>query len=248
MHKLQHATELVAAHLDNYRLAEAYDTVYHLVWDDFADWYLEAAKGQSNPAVLAFGLETILKLTHPFAPFVTETIWQTLAWEGDSVLAGSSWPSVPNANDSEVAAFEDIMRVVTEVRGIISALHATELTLYHKEEQFFAEHAELIQRLTRLKNVQSVQDGQGLHLTSTKHNGWLDVSQEAAQKYLDELKTKQDKQTQLITQLEARLANKSYVQNAPHELVEQTKQQRAEAEQLLKNLTTEYERFAGSGS
>ncbi|HEV2412403.1 MAG TPA: valine--tRNA ligase, partial [Candidatus Saccharimonadales bacterium] len=67
--------------LDSYRFAEAFEIVYHLVWDDFADWYIEASKLEPNDSVLAYSLETILKLVHPFAPFVTETIWQTLKWE-----------------------------------------------------------------------------------------------------------------------------------------------------------------------
>ncbi len=76
--KLQQSTEKISADLDNYRFSEAYDTLYHTVWDDFADWYLEASKATPNHAMLAYCLEALLKLAHPFAPFVTETIWQTL--------------------------------------------------------------------------------------------------------------------------------------------------------------------------
>ena len=76
--------ELVAAsanidtQLENYRFAEASETVYHAIWDNVADWFVEASKTQDNPDMLAWVLETSLKIAHPFAPFVTETIWQTL--------------------------------------------------------------------------------------------------------------------------------------------------------------------------
>ena len=79
-----------------YRFSEAYDTLYHFVWDDLADWYIEASKAEPNKQLLAYLLETVLILAHPFAPFVTETIWQTLAWEGDS----SPWPANCSARSS----------------------------------------------------------------------------------------------------------------------------------------------------
>ncbi|HSX36564.1 MAG TPA: valine--tRNA ligase, partial [Patescibacteria group bacterium] len=78
--KLQQSTEVVGKHLDNYGFSEAYDELYHFVWDDVADWYIEASKGSPNKPLLAYVLEAVLTLAHPFAPFVTETIWQTLAW------------------------------------------------------------------------------------------------------------------------------------------------------------------------
>ena len=90
--KLQQSTEKIAADLEKYRFSEAYDTLYHTVWDDFADWYLEASKAAPNHGLLAYALETLLKLAHPFAPFITETIWQTLKWEGDSLLIKVTGP------------------------------------------------------------------------------------------------------------------------------------------------------------
>src|SRR5665213_477489 len=85
--KLQQFQEKTAADLDNYRFSEAYERLYHFVWDDLADWYIEASKAAPNKPVLAYLLEAVLTLAHPFAPFVTETVWQTLAWEADSILA-----------------------------------------------------------------------------------------------------------------------------------------------------------------
>jgi len=79
LNKLQQSAVVVSDLLDDYRFSEAYDTIYHLVWDDFADWYIEASKTNPNIPMLVFGLETILKLLHPFAPFVTETIWPRLS-------------------------------------------------------------------------------------------------------------------------------------------------------------------------
>lgn len=245
LQQLNHASATVSAHLDNYRLAEAYEVLYHLVWNDVADWYIEVSKDNHNASVLAYVLEATLQLAHPFAPFVTETIWQTLAWEGNSLLATSRWPGTTAVNKQQVADFEELKKIVTEIRGIVSALKISGLTLYYSDAPFVAEHASLIQGLSRLKAVQQVSDGEGLHLTQTKFRCWLDVSHETARAYLDDLRLKQDKQLTVITQLENRLKNPSYVQNAPKHLVEQTTAQLAGAKQLLTNLTAEYDRFAG---
>ena len=86
---------MLGGNLDKYHFAEAYDNLYHTVWDDFADWYIEVAKVQLNASVLAFSLETILKLAHPFAPFVTEAIWQSMQGESSIThhqpLAKTGW-------------------------------------------------------------------------------------------------------------------------------------------------------------
>ena len=66
--------------------AEAYDTLYHFVWDDFADWYIEASKVLPNSGLLAKCLAQIVKLAHPFAPFVTETLWQALTSQSGSIF------------------------------------------------------------------------------------------------------------------------------------------------------------------
>ncbi len=244
LHKLAEAQTKIANDLDNYRFSEAYDKLYHFVWDDIADWYIEASKAQTNKALLAYLLEAILTLAHPFAPFVTETIWQTLAWENDSVLATRELLQVPRSDAKQAADFGEIQAIVTEVRFIIKALRVSGVTLYYSSVPFLSENAEIIKSLGRLKAVTEVSDGVGLYLTSTKHACWLDIDQGTARAYLKELEAKRDKQLQSIKQLEGRLSNKSYVDNAPRQVVEQTKSQLAEAKELLTSIEQETKRFA----
>ena len=90
MLKLQQSAKTISKHLDTYRFSEAYETLYHFVWDDVADWYIEASKSQESRELLGYVLETILKLAHPFAPFVTETIWSNL--EPKNLLIAEEWP------------------------------------------------------------------------------------------------------------------------------------------------------------
>jgi len=244
--KLQQTSDQIAVHLDNYRFGEAYELLYHFVWDDFADWYIEASKAQPNKSVLAYCLEAIVTIAHPFAPFVTETIWQTLSWEDDSLLATKMWPEVPTADSNHAAEFEQLQQVIAESRYILHSLKASEVTLYYTDVPALKANAELVKRLARLQAVTEVSDGTGLFLTQTKYRCWLDVNMAAAKQFLSELTQKQAAQRKIVEQLEKRLANKSYVENAPAEIVEQTRQQLAEAMQLQTSLQQEYDRFANA--
>jgi valyl-tRNA synthetase len=247
LHKLQQSTEEVTILLNEYRLSEAYELLYHLVWDDFADWYIEASKSHLNPGVLAYSLETILKLVHPFAPFVTETIWQTLKWENDSLLVTTAWPKPVTSKVADAQVFEQVKAIVTEVRYIKGAMHLRGgISLYHTGEQILEEQGDLIASLARLEKVAAVKDGHGLHLTSVPFSCWLDIDQETATHFVTELSSKIEEQQKVIKQLEGRLSNDSYVKNAPKAVVDQTRDQLKEAETQLTKLRAEHDRFAAN--
>lgn len=247
--KLQHLTEAVGQYIEQYRFSEAYELVYHALWNDFADWYIEASKSKPNNSVLAYGLETILKVAHPFAPFVTETIWQTLKWEsadgGDSLLITAPWPAPAKSNDKKGRDFEQIRAIVNEIRYVKGVMRLRGgLTLYHAGEAFLNEQAGLIKRMAGLEDIKEVRDGHGLHLTSTSLECWLDIDQESAHRFLDKLNGQIEEQKKSIARLESRLSNKAYVQNAPKELIEETKAQLEEARKLGIKLQAEFDRFA----
>lgn len=241
--KLQQSQDQISKDLDNFRFGEAYDRLYHFVWDDFADWYIEASKVAPNKQLLAHLLESILTLSHPFAPFLTETIWQTLAWEEGSILATRELKAPLKSDGKKADTFSEIQTIVTEVRLVLNSLRATGITLYYTDVPFLKDNAELIKHLTRLQAVSEVQDGTGLHLTNTAYDCWLDIDQDAAQSYLKELSDKVSAQTAVIKQLEARLSNKAYTQNAPKQVVAETKDQLETAKELLANIQTEQKRF-----
>ncbi|MBI2798023.1 valine--tRNA ligase [Candidatus Saccharibacteria bacterium] len=93
--------------LNSYKYSEAGQTVYSLLWDDLADKYLEHSKSDLNPAVLVYGLETVLRLLHPFAPFVTETIWQQLPWTNSNLIT-EQWPKVVHKPSTAIALKFDL--------------------------------------------------------------------------------------------------------------------------------------------
>lgn len=242
--KLQHFTDKIHDDLDNFRFGEAYDSLYHFIWDDVADWYIEASKSEPNLPLLSHVLESILLLAHPFAPFVTETIWQTLEWETDSLLAAKEYSKPIKADAKQAEDFIEIQTIVTEARLIIKALKASGVTMYYTDEKFISDNHSVIKHLARLKAVTKVKDGTGIYLTSTPHEVWLDIDESATRAYATELKSQLAKQNEVIEQLETRLANKNYVSNAPEKVVEESKKQLAEAKQQIEVLSKEAERFA----
>jgi valyl-tRNA synthetase len=242
--KLQQLEQGLSKDLDSYRFAEGYEKLYHFVWDFLADWYLEASKEAPNVALLRRVLADVLTLLHPYAPFVTETIWQTLGWEKDSLLATRTWPTILKGATKQAAEFEEIKSIVSETRFIIKTLHATSVTMYYTDVPFLEQNAAIIKRMARLEGVKEVRDGTGVYLTQTKHRCWLDIDIATAQHYGEELVGKQEAAQKSIAQLSARLENKSYVDQAPKHLVEQTKQQLKEAEEQLESLKAEAKRFA----
>lgn len=241
--KLQQSTEAIGRFLDEYRFSEAYDHLYHFVWDDVADWYIEASKSQQNREVLGFVLESVLRLAHPFAPFVTETIWQTLYGDSDSLLITSTWPTVPKADARGAREFEEIRAIVSETRALIKSLGLAKPNLYYTDVPFLAANATLITRLTGLGAVQEVESGAGLLLTDTKYRCWLDVDSGMLKAYADKVAEQIAGQEKQIAALEARLGNKSYVDNAPKAVVQQTHDQLSEAKAALERLKTEQTRF-----
>ena len=244
LQKLQQSQDAICADLEVYNFSEAYDKLYHFVWDDMANWYIEASKVEPNKPLLAFLLESILILAHPFAPFLTETIWQTLAWEGDSLLTTKTYNKIPKANSKLADAFGEIQNIVTEARYIQKALKISDATLYYTKVDFLTANAGTIKRLAKLRNVTEVTDGTGLYLTSTSVTCWLDIDLATARQYLGEIEQKQARQAIVIKQLEQRLDNKIYVKNAPKAVVNQTKDQLNEARQLITSLEREHARFS----
>lgn len=241
--KLGTITRQVSADINAFRFSEAYNQIYHFVWDEFADWYIEASKATLSPGVLAYGLETILRIMHPFAPFVTETIWQTLKWEDGTLLAASAWPVAQPCDAVQADQFEQLRSLITEARYISTTLSIQKPTLYYTDEQLINDNTELIAKLAKLGAVTHVSSGRGLQLTTTSLVCWLELDEAEIKSFADKLASKRAETERLIAQLEGRLNNKSYVSNAPKKLVDETNHQLKQAREVLGKQLAEQAHF-----
>ena len=120
--RLEEVRAEVDSAFDAYEFSRACEALYHFAWDEFCDWYLELAKTQlaeglpHTTAVLAAGLDTLLRLLHPVIPFITESLWQALTGQQSLVIA--DWPKSSGIVLDPVAAqrINDMQKLVTEVR------------------------------------------------------------------------------------------------------------------------------------
>ena len=235
------AKETIDRCLQDYRFAEASDAAYHLIWDSVADWYIEASKDQDNPDLLAWVLDTCLKLAHPFAPFVTETIWQTLPWH-NTLLITEGWPETIDFGAIAAAEFAQVQQVITEARFVAASLPGNEkYTLLYQNDSLFDDNKDLIRRLAKLLDITPVDQPRGVRLALVNHDAWLDVTQKTLEEHQQNIEMRIATTHQEIATLEGRLGNENYVAKAPPALVEESQKQLKEKQALVERLLAELE-------
>ncbi len=228
--------------MDAYRFSEAYEIAYHFIWDDLADWYIEASKLQPNVPLLEALLRASLVIAHPFAPFVTETIWQNTSTDSSPLLSGHEFIRLGPADVKRGLDFEKIKEIVVSVRSLKKATGAKKVKLYYHDEPLIAEYGHIIKTLAKLEDVEYLDPGQGITVANNL-NCWLDVDQKLIADYLLHLESKISEAKGRIDQLKDRLGNKNYIERAPKDLVEQSRTQAIEAESELEALLQEKVRF-----
>ena len=244
-------TEGIEAH----RYNEAASAVYHFVWNVFCDWYVELTKPVLNEgdagaqaetrAMTAWVLDEILKLLHPFMPFLTEELWQRLAEYGpkrEQMLILSEWPELSGLTDSKADEEIDwLIRLITDVRSVRSEMNVpagakVPLVLSGGNAatvERVERHEDTIKRLARLESfmlsdelpkgaIQIVLDEATIAMPL---EGVIDINEEC-----DRLKREIDKHDDNIKKIDAKLANKKFVENAPEEVVAQQRERRADSE------------------
>lgn len=237
--ELNNAANDIDAHMADYRFAEAAEVLYHTIWDSVADWYVEVSKVQLNENLLAWVLETSLRLAHPFAPFVTETIWQNLPWT-ESLLASEYWPLPLQADEIAAGQFTRIQALVTEARYVMSELPGNKrYPMLYQQDSLIEENRDLIRHLAHVTEVVEVDQARGLRLAASNREAWLDIDQDTLYEHQTNLEKRLAETRQYHANLEKRLANPNYTQKAPAHLVEETRQELIDTEQLIARLVAE---------
>ena len=229
----------------NYRFAEAVEALHQTIWDKYADWFLESQKIFKNTNLLKQTLEAILIALHPFAPFVTEAIWQNLSWTKGFIIT-AEWPARLEYDPISAQDFENIRTIVSEVRGTLQALpgtnNAKKYSLLYDNDSIVNDNQLLIKTFTKVPTINSL-DGapRGLRLALANHELYLDVPEKVVTAYRDALTNKILAVGRELDALNLRMANPNYVQKAPEHLVKETKDQIKEKEALIARLKTQLE-------
>jgi valyl-tRNA synthetase len=223
-----------------YRFAEAVEILYSTIWDKYADWFVESQKIYKNTSLLKATLETILTMLHPFAPFVTEAIWQNLSWT-EGMIIDAKWPSVLEYDEISAENFERIRAIVSEIRAVNVSLSnvakGKKFGLLYGDDSLVDDNTILVKFLSRVPSIASTNGApRGLHLAIAGHDLYLDVPDDVIAAYRAELEEKILSIGRELDGLNARMMNPAYVERAPAELVKETRDAIKEKEDLIERL------------
>ena len=226
--------------MKDYRFAEAVETLYSTIWDKYADWFLESQKIYRNVPLLKATLEHLLITLHPFAPFVTEAIWQNLSWTEDFIIT-QNWPGKLIYDPISAEQFENIRTIVSEVRGTMQALpgtnNANKYALLYDKDSLVEDNLLLIKALTKVPDVNALEGApRGLRIALANHELYLDVPEQVVADYKDALTEKILAVGRELDALNLRMANPNYVSKAPEHLVKETQDQIKEKQALIDRL------------
>jgi len=244
----------IEANFKEYRLSEALMATYKLVWDDFCAWYLEMIKPayqhpidqETYNQTIAF-FENILKILHPFMPFITEELWHDELFgertETDCCIV-AQLPADGEINAELLSEVEVVKQIITQVRNVRNSKQISPkeaLTLSIKATSFipYKNYELIINKLANLSSIDIVDEkvsGASSFMVSTDEffvplNENLDPVAEAAR-----LQKEKEYLEGFLKSVNAKLSNERFVQNAKPEVVEIEQKKRADAEAKLKML------------
>jgi len=250
LNSLIHAT---TAALSRYQFSQAAEALYEFTWHEFADWYLEIAKIQiqngehkeTTQKILMYCLMTLLKLWHPFIPFVTEHIYQIVRHTSrdthHDLLMVQPWPK-----EGDVRCTEDEHRGFLTLQSIISSIRyfrsernvGAKLVVpariqSDRYQELIDQHAAVIERMTTVSLVAST----SVETPQIVEGGFEIFMDIPASEGSDETKAKKRVELQnYIAALESKLANKDFVARAPEAIVNAEQKKLEEAKQKLAKL------------
>jgi valyl-tRNA synthetase len=267
-HETASTARQVTAAIEAYKFNDAAGALYRFVWNVYCDWYLElikpvltgpdsAAKNETRAAA-AWALDQILRLLHPFMPFVTEELWQVTGPNREALLALSAWPQHDGLDDpaaeAEIGWVIDLVTAIRSARVEMNIPPATSLPLVlagaSSEIASRARHwAEFIQRLARTGEISfadvppkgAVQLVVRGDIAALPLQGVIDLAAERARLAKEMAKCDAD-----IARVEAKLGNPNFVARAPEEVVEEEKEKREEAQMRKAKIAEALQRLEGA--
>jgi valyl-tRNA synthetase len=226
--------------------------IYKLFWDEFSGWYLEIIKPEYQKPIdrITFDatialFEKLLKVIHPFMPFITEEIWQLLLErkEGESIMI-TGMPEAEKFNKKMIAGFESVRETVSAVRTVrknknIPTREKIELLILSDKNCYDTEFLPVVSKLCNLSQILFVsekQEGTAAFLVGTTEYfiplaGKLDIESEIA-KILEDLNYNRG----FLVNVMKKLENERFVKNAPAGVLELERKKKNDAESKIKSL------------
>ena len=251
--KLKQANEEMKDHFSKYRISDALMTVYKLFWDEFSQWYLEMVKpayvdGKQQPIdretynqTLRF-FELLLKMLHPFMPFITEELWQALyeRQPGESIMRDELVLSPLSADEARlITDVEQVKQVVSGVRTVRSQKNIApkeKLELHCTQHNPYESYNDIITKMANLSAIAVVEAKDatasafmvGTDEFSVPLGSLIDVEAEIAK-----LESQLQHLEGFLEGVKKKLANERFVQNAPEAVVNMERKKQADSEEKI---------------
>ncbi|MEO9853775.1 MAG: valine--tRNA ligase [Reichenbachiella sp.] len=229
-----------------FRLSEALMATYKLVWDDFCSWYLEMIKpGYQQPTdqttvdqAIGF-IEQLMRVLHPFMPFITEEIWKNIKSRGENdYLIVSEWPVVNSFNKKELQLTNEVFEIISNIRNVrnssgISPKTALQLFVKSNESLPFEHYEVVIKKLANIDSIattlEKIENSSSFIIRRNEffvplgEHASAEDQKEDAIKEIGRLKG-------FITGIDKKLSNDRFVNNAPEKVIEMERKKKADAE------------------
>jgi valyl-tRNA synthetase len=241
--------EVLNDHYEKFRLSDALMTTYKLVWNDFCSWYLEMVKPAYQKPIdkatldaTVEILEKLLKILHPFTPFITEEIWDNMGERGkEDRMIVAPWPKAETVDEKLLSGFENAEKVIMEVRRIrnekqIAPKEKLNLLVKGDYNDVFNP---VIQKLANLESIEPASEAPassaGFVVKGIEFfvplEGLVDASEEK-----EKLEKELDYTKGFLNSVNKKLSNERFVSGAPEQVVQAEKNKKADAEAKIKAL------------
>ena len=248
----------VTENMDKYELGVAVQKVYDFIWDTYCDWYIELTKArlysedadrkQTAIQVLVYVLDQILRLLHPFMPFITEEIWQSLPHEGEALIV-AQWPEYREdlafkAEENLMESVMDAIRAIRNRRSEMNVPPSKKAALYvlTSKPDVFREGEGFIQRLAYADSVTMLDaepaDLNGMVTCATSDAKlYIPMGQLVdVEKELERIAKELEKARKNLGSLEGKLGNENFVSRAPEHVVADIREKAQKARDLIASL------------
>ena len=230
-----------------YRISESLMITYKLIWDDFCSWYLEIIKPSFGEALdketyekTKYFLKTLLKLIHPFMPFISEEIWNDLKENNENDLIVSNWPDLKEFDLNLDLNFSISMNIVTSIRNIRSKNNipsSNKLDLFSAKKISF--NQEVVKKLSNLKSINFSNTKDDKHFSFIcdsnefyiPYAGNIDIKGEKI-KIMKEL----DYLNKFLISIKKKLDNNKFVSNAPEKVIDMERKKENDTMEKIKIL------------
>ncbi|MBR6377138.1 MAG: class I tRNA ligase family protein, partial [Oscillospiraceae bacterium] len=257
--KLNRTVREATENMEKFELGVAIQKIYDFIWDDYCDWYIELTKarlyGQDEAAkltaqqVLLYVLDQILRLMHPFMPFVTEEIWQAIPHTGEALIV-ADWPRWTETLDfpQEEQHMESVMLAIRTVRNRRSEMNVppskkADLYIVTEKQEVFTEGAAFITRLAYADRVLvSTEEPEGhedmAQCVTPDAKLYLPLAQLVdLDKELERIAKEEENARKEIARAQGQLANEKFVSRAPANVIQAQRDKLEQNQKLLAQLS-----------